>query len=598
MSLMRNRVRLWIVVGLLLTAVGGCASWSKKKVAALPPPTEEQLAFWDANREHAHYVPGKGYAIDGAPGFYDDQGRPIPAELLAETARPDSNFDVEGESFSDRSKRITNNWKKLWGKGPNEKIAKAAFAEGDSLFRQAKYAEAAKQFKIAYDRGPDLPQEEDTLFKCAESYFFSDQYSKANDFYGILVKKYSNTGYLDQIVARRFAIARYWEDCDHKKHHYALTPNIRDKTRPHFDTRGHCLKCYDRVRLDDPTGPLADDSIMASANAYFSWGMYEDADYFYTLLQKEYPRSEHQFNAHLLGFKVKLLRYQGPDYGNKPLDEADELAKQLMTQFPTELGEERQRIIDAQSQIARNAPQPRIPGGRILRQEQVLRCQPGLLPKRDQQLARYAIGPEVQSSHRRVQRQTGAPTPPFAWVEKIAAAGKDGQLGLWHRNQWYSDRHGTGESWPGNAGWHGLRQPAGRTERYHDSLTAGQFAAGRTKSNQEDRKWRRQPLGQRIAAHLSGSSGRWRSCSPRLPELLLFGGAGPPTVRRINPSASDRGAIAPNCARSWPMRLTKQGPKPARLVSSKLPSCQRKRTLPAAVICPQAWDRQHPALAR
>ena len=349
--------------------------------------------------------------------------------MLAEAARPDSNFDVEAESFSERSKRITNNFKKLVGRGANEKIAKEAFAKGDALFRQAKYAEAAKKFKIAYDRGPDLPQEEDALFKCGESYFFSDQYSKANDYYGILVKKYTNTGYLDQIVARRFAIARYWEECDHNHHHWCLTPNLRDKTRPMFDTRGHCLKCYDRVRLDDPTGPLADDSIMASANAYFSWGMYEDADYFYTLLQKEYPRSEHQFNAHLLGFKTKLLRYQGPDYGNRPLDEADELAKQLLTSVPRRVG--RGTTADRRRAVANRPPtaRARVPGGRILRQEQVLRGQQDLLPERDQQLARYAIGSAVQDSHRRVQRQAGSPTPPFAWVAKLLPPEKTGNLG-------------------------------------------------------------------------------------------------------------------------------------------------------------------------
>ncbi len=269
--MLRSRARLSIVVGLALLAAGGCASWRKPKSAPLPPPTEDQLEFWEANKDRARYLPGKGYAVDGAPGYYDDQGRPIPEEKIAEVARPDANFDVEPESFAERSKRLTNAWKTFWGKGPNERIAKAAFTEGDSLFRQAKYYEAAKQYKIAYDRGPDLPQEEDCLFKCAESYFFADRYSKANDYYGILVKKYSNTDYLDRIVARRFAIARYWEQCDHKKHHWALTPNLADKTRPIFDTRGHALKCYDKVRLDDPTGPLADDSIMAAANAYFSW---------------------------------------------------------------------------------------------------------------------------------------------------------------------------------------------------------------------------------------------------------------------------------------------------------------------------------------
>jgi outer membrane protein assembly factor BamD (BamD/ComL family) len=430
MSLMRNRVGFWIVVGLLLTAAGGCAFSRKPKVAVIPPPTEDQIAFWEANREHAHYVPAKGYAIDGAPGFYDDQGRPIPEDVIAAAARPDPNFDVEAESFAERSKRLTNRWKKLWGKGPNETIAKQAFADGDALFRQAKYAEAADKFKIAYDRGPDLPQEEDALFKCAESYFFSDQYSKSNDYYGILVKKYTNTGYLDQIVARRFAIAHYWEECDHKHHHWALTPNLRDKTRPHFDTRGHCLKCYDRVRLDDPTGPLADDSIMASANAYFSWGMYEDADYFYTLLQKEYPRSEHQFNAHLLGFKTKLLRYQGPDYGNKPLDEADDLAKQLIAQFPNELGDERQRIIDAQAQIAANRAQREFRvaeyyvknkyyGASRLYYQNVIKNWP------DTQLA--------QKSQARIEEfkdKQAAPTPPFQWLVNLLPAEKTGNLGF------------------------------------------------------------------------------------------------------------------------------------------------------------------------
>ena len=276
---------------------------------------------------------------------------------------------------------------------------------------------------------PTCRRKKNALFKCGESYFFSDQYAKANDYYGILVKKYTNTGYLDQIVARRFAIARYWEECDHKKHHWALTPNLTDKTRPNFDTRGHALKCYDRVRLDDPTGPLADDSIMAAANAYFSWGMYEDADYYYTLLQKEYPRSEHQFNAHLLGFKTKLLRYQGPEYGNKPLDEADELAKQLLTQFPGELGEERQRILDAQSQILAHRRQREFKvaeyyaknkyyGASKIYYQNVINNWP------DTQLA--------QTSKARIEQykdKPQSPKPTFGWLVKLLPAEKTGSLG-------------------------------------------------------------------------------------------------------------------------------------------------------------------------
>jgi len=83
---------------------------------------------------------------------------------------------------------------------------------------------------------------------------------------------------------------------------------------------------YEQIRLNDPTGSLADDSIMATANSHFVHGEWDDADYHYGLLRTEYPRSEYQYQAHLLGLRCKLLRYQGPGYDNSPLVEADELA--------------------------------------------------------------------------------------------------------------------------------------------------------------------------------------------------------------------------------------------------------------------------------
>ena len=122
------------------------------------------------------------------------------------------------------------------GKGPNEPLATAAYAEGETLFRQAKYKEAAEKFKIAYKRGPDLPFEEDAMFKSGEAYFFCDRYAKSDDGYGQLLKKYPHSLYLDRVVARRFAIARYWEQVDMVTHHLPVTPNWTDKTRPFFDT--------------------------------------------------------------------------------------------------------------------------------------------------------------------------------------------------------------------------------------------------------------------------------------------------------------------------------------------------------------------------
>jgi len=105
------------------------------------------------------------------------------------------------------------------------------------------------------------------------------------------------------------------------------------------------LKTYDNIRLNDPTGPLADDSLMATANSYFVRNRYNDADFNYEQIRREYPRSEHQFEAHILGLQCKIRKYQGPDYDGTPLIEAKKLVKQLKQQFAGRLsGEERDRV--------------------------------------------------------------------------------------------------------------------------------------------------------------------------------------------------------------------------------------------------------------
>src|SRR4051812_24990516 len=160
-----------------------------------------------------------------------------------------------------------------------------------------------------------------------------------------MVAKYSNTRYMDALIEREWNIARYWEKYEDYNPDWALTANAWDKTRPWFDTIGHAIKTYDSIRLNDPTGPRADDAIMATANIYFARGKYEDADYHYTLLRKEYPRSELQFEAHLLGLQAKLRKYQGENYDGTPLEEAKVLVKSLNTQFGGRLSaEEKQRL--------------------------------------------------------------------------------------------------------------------------------------------------------------------------------------------------------------------------------------------------------------
>jgi len=252
-----------------------------------------------------------------------------------------------------KGQNIKKRWKKMVGRGPNEPVSRKALAEGDALFRERKYAEAAKKYKVTIDRWPDSVIEEDALWQLAECWFFMDRYPKAEDCYDELVKKYANSRYLDRVAQRQFVIAQYWIALDQKHNYMTIVPNLADRSRPLFDTRGRALKAYDHVRINDPRGPLADDSIMAAANAHFVDRQWLDADYFYGLLRSEYPDSEFLLEAHLLGLQAKLRAYQGPGYEGGVLDEAELLADQTVVQFPDKLNaEEGERVQTSRAAIA------------------------------------------------------------------------------------------------------------------------------------------------------------------------------------------------------------------------------------------------------
>jgi outer membrane protein assembly factor BamD (BamD/ComL family) len=268
-----------------------------------------------------------------------------------------------GFEWSDLApENIYKNMKKSAGYGPDEKIARATMAEAKTLFDEAakesdaalrvkKFTDAGVKFATVADRWPDSPLEEDALFLQGESEFFSDQYPKAHDTFGGLLKKYTNTRHLDIVMSREFALGRYWEQLYDAKPTWPTTPNVTDGTRPMFDTFGYAVQAYERIRQHDPTGPLAHHSLFALGNAYFRRGQFEDAAYNYDLLRKEYPNSNHQMAAHLLGLQCKMRVYQGAWYDGAALKDAKKIADQTLSQFGDKLGDERERVTRARAQI-------------------------------------------------------------------------------------------------------------------------------------------------------------------------------------------------------------------------------------------------------
>lgn len=345
--MMHHGARKCLTAIVWLALCAGCISpqsADKSPLAATTPAGSNPAAQGGATA-----YPGQQSSFEStSPPPYTAIGNP---ELLAED---DDENRTLGERLQDMS--IKKSYAKFLdsiGLGPDMEIARTAYSQGEEAFRAGRYDEAAARFKRAARRWPDSTLEEDALFMQAESYFFADRYSKCSDTYTNLMKKYEYSRHMDKIMQRRFAIGRYWDDRGRDR--AAMHFNVTDRTIPFWDVYGNSIAVYDSIRLDDPTGPLADDSTMASANAYFLRENYEEAAYHYDLVRKQFPQSEHQPEAHLLGMRSHMLAYQGPSYDGKPLNEAKLIGEQLETQFSGELPEHRDQIKQARRDLEEQA---------------------------------------------------------------------------------------------------------------------------------------------------------------------------------------------------------------------------------------------------
>ena len=202
------------------------------------------------------------------------------------------------------------------------------------------FSEAANGFRLAAGKYPESQLEHDSLYFEGESFFFANKYVQANRAFEGLIARYAGSRYLDNAEARRFAIAEYWL----KLSDTAPAIKFNDPSRPRSGLEKEARRIFHRIRLDDPTGKLADDATLALANAYFKNENWLDAADTYEDLRRNYPASTHQFHAHLFELKSRLNSYQGKSYDAAPLNQADELLKQLNQQFPEQVREEQEYL--------------------------------------------------------------------------------------------------------------------------------------------------------------------------------------------------------------------------------------------------------------
>ncbi len=278
------------------------------------------------------------------------KGRTSALDKEADPLDPMGPRNVNRLVFHDLSPGQISNTMKTRGRHKiDQSAAQEAFDEGQRLYRQALatleagdprgeakslFDEAAKKFQFAASRWPDSALEQDALFYEGESQFFADRYVQANRAFEKLITVYSGTRYMDKVQARRFAIAQYWLSL--ARAHSTWTPNVNffDPSRPGYSLAAEARRLFHRIRLEDPTGKLADDATMALANAYFEAALYQDAADTYEDLRRTYPGSTFYYQASMMELKSRLNSYYGKSYDSSPLVKADALLKQLVVQFP------------------------------------------------------------------------------------------------------------------------------------------------------------------------------------------------------------------------------------------------------------------------
>lgn len=227
-------------------------------------------------------------------------------------------------------------------------------------YERGQYDDAIKRCRKAAKKFKESSLGEEAQFYLAESWFALGRYAKAQDGYDQLFADYPSTRYVEPATRRLFSIAQTWleiaepavkseirtvsaerivESKSEEKPsdptlRVRILPNFHDRSRPIFDTQGRALQCLKAIWMNDPTGPLADDSLMLTAAHYQRHLNYVEADRYYEILREEYPDSRHVESAFVLGAHVKQMSYQGPYYEGEDLVGARRLKEQSRQLFP------------------------------------------------------------------------------------------------------------------------------------------------------------------------------------------------------------------------------------------------------------------------
>lgn len=288
--------------------------------------------------------------LPSARGVFDPENSAATRPVIA----PDNSIGKRRSGLEERSEEydefasLKSGLLRLTGQEPNTRAAKELYDEGMEHYAARRYGQAASSFGWAEFRAPDIALKEDSLFMQAESHFFARNYQAAQKAYLELLVQYKHSARRDLLARRLFSIAQYWEDLDANR---AGPIHIGDSRQPLMDTFGAAMRTYQAIWVHDPSGDLADDSLMAAGCGYYQKRRFDDAAFHFRNIRQDYASSEHIVDAYKFEIACRMAMYHGPEYDGTTLHDAERLINQALVQFGPQLGEDRKELTELKSKI-------------------------------------------------------------------------------------------------------------------------------------------------------------------------------------------------------------------------------------------------------
>ncbi|WP_435007475.1 outer membrane protein assembly factor BamD [Tundrisphaera lichenicola] len=272
-----------------------------------------------------------------APSSYSADSDSKDGNLMSRWLTRDKTPFASGSMASNSVFLGQHGWEKT--KAAPDPQAEAEFAVAKKLFDAGNYAQAEPLLQKMANREIKKggPWGEKAQYYLAETQFRRQLYVKAHDNFEILIKKYPGTDYVDELVQREFQIAQFWLSSEDPKAKPLPWKARLDGRLPMVDVSSYAIKALDHVRLHDPTGPLADDAALRTADHYHTAGDFETASVYYDQLLTEHPKSPLRERAQLSSIDAKMKGYIGPEYDLSTLDSARETVQRSMAEFPERL---------------------------------------------------------------------------------------------------------------------------------------------------------------------------------------------------------------------------------------------------------------------